>query len=207
MTPMTIRVVSMSVSSPGRGAAAAEYHRIRRRCEVKSAQPRWPSSSGLTRGSDAGADCASETALEPRSICRPRAPDGLILGSSPRMTGQGKSPELPQPPGALPPGPGAFAEPVSPGGPLAAAAAAIDPFGARLGAEGGDVGEAALLVGLQLDALAAAHLGQVGDGEDQRLDVVDDGRDAVAGDAEGGAHLAVEHLFAAALLGQQVVFR
>src|SRR5690606_2595538 len=117
------------------------------------------------------------------------------------------SPELPQPTGALAAGAGALAEPVLPVRPLATTAAAVDPLGAGVGVEGGDVGEAALFVVLELDALAAAHLGQFLDLEDQGLDVVPDGGDVVAGDAQGDEHLAVQHLFAAALLRQQVVLR
>src|SRR5690606_36025868 len=48
--------------------------------------PPSPSSSGLTRGSDVGASCAFEMARRARPRPCHRAPDGLILGSSPRMT-------------------------------------------------------------------------------------------------------------------------
>src|SRR5690606_3775934 len=68
-------------------------------------------------------------------------------------------------------GAGAFADPVAPLGPLAGAAGGVDPGRPLLGAKHQGVAQAALAVALQLDALAARHLGQLVQAEDQDLAV------------------------------------
>src|SRR5690606_34225281 len=88
-------------------------------------------------------------------------------------------PEPPQPPRTLPPRPGALAQPVLPVRPVAATAAAIDPFRPGFGVEHRHISQTALFVVLQLHALATAHFGQFSQGEDQRLDVLPDDGDVV----------------------------
>src|SRR5688500_12552174 len=62
-----------------------------------------------------------------------------------------------------------------------AAAGAVDPGEAGGRIEDTDVGDAAVLVALKADALAAWQLGHLGQREDQELSVLADDRDHVTG--------------------------
>ena len=115
--------------------------------------------------------------------------------------------ELPQAARTLTSGPGALAQPFLPVRPVAPPPATVDPFRPVRAVEHGDVGEAALFEALQFHALATAHFRQIGEREDQGLDVFPDRRDVVARHPDGGQHVPVQYLFAAPLLGQQFVFR
>src|SRR3990167_3660683 len=174
-----------------------------------------PSPSGEGRRAATGWERHGSSAPteQQRSPPRPFPPGfGYASAPSPRRGRERPTlPELPQASRPLTAGAGALAQPVLPVGPVAAASATVGPFRPLFGVEHGDVGQTALFEILQPHPLAAPHLGQFVQREDQGLDVLADGRDMVGRrrlrDAQHGQHVAVQHLFAAPLLGQGVVFR
>ena len=104
----------------------------------------------------------------------------------------------------------AFAAPILPVRHGTRAASGIDPGEPLFGVEHDGVQQPAILVGLQLHTLAARHLRQFGDGEDQQLAVLADNGDLVA-DYRRGNHRAallidVQHLLTRALGGDHLFF-